>query len=87
MCASPVQNLDLPTTIDFIFELCHPSDTNLNFKREGSQDFGEKYYYDHEFGYPECFPIKDVVEKGFIYPDKSLRIKFYVKKQNYRQLL
>ena len=87
ICASPVLNLDLPAKIDYIFELIHPSDADKNLKRAGTKDFAEKEFYDIRYSFPKCFTTKDIEEKGFIHSDGSLRIRLYIKKQNYQQKL
>ena len=61
--------------------MLHSSDPTKNHKSEiGTDD----YKTDNDsIGYSTFYPKDKLSEDGFIFPDGSLRIEFYVKKNNY----
>ena len=73
--------LDLPQTSDCIFELIHKSDDTKNYKKEK----GNKCQKDRRpYGFDTFYPIDKLATDGFIHADGSLKVRFYVKKINYR---
>ena len=77
-------NLDLPSVVNFVIKLKHPSDPEKDLIIQKTRDFPS---VKQGFKIDNFVKVEDVKRLGFVHSDNTIKIDFLIEKNSYRAKL